>query len=93
MSASRGGSRGAGARHTGSVRRKWWSSGSTRKYLKMELDQNRSMWSCWCVSQPLLTIHGSVSSYPVLYLSVADGVVQTVSCLGQNSPSTVSSTV
>lgn len=31
---------------TGSVKRKWWSSGSTLKYLKMELDQNRSMWSC-----------------------------------------------
>ncbi len=31
---------------TGSVSKKKWSSGSTLRYLKMELDQNLSMWSC-----------------------------------------------
>jgi hypothetical protein len=62
--------------HTGSVRRKWWSSGSTLRYLNIELDQKRSMRSC--THQHSTSLYVDTPAYPVVYLTVSDGVVDAV---------------
>jgi hypothetical protein len=67
------------------VSRKWWSSGSTRRYLNIELDQKRSMRSCR-PSVCSLSLHPS-SPYPVVYLAVSNWVVDAIaraSCCGQS---------
>jgi hypothetical protein len=68
---------------TGSVRRKWWSSGSTLRYLNIELDQKRSMRS-WRLSA-LLRTRRAASAYPVVDLAMPDGVVDAVAgaCCGR----------
>jgi hypothetical protein len=62
--------------HTGSVRRKWWSSGSTRKYLNIEFDQKRSIrsWRKSAYCTPSL----DAFAYPIVYLTVPDWVVDAV---------------
>lgn len=55
----------------------------------MEFDQKRSMWSLRDVLVAfLLVVLARVSAaHPVLYLSVADGIMQTITCILSASPS------
>ena len=65
--------------------RKWWSSGSTRRYLNIELDQKRSMRSCR--ASVFVLILRNDSPYPVVYLAVSNWVVDAIaraSCCGQS---------
>lgn len=64
------------AQRTGSVRRKWWSSGSTLRYLNIELDQKRSIRSC--VPSVYSRVHLQASPYPVVYLTMPDRVVDAI---------------
>ena len=76
---------------TGSVRRKWWSSGSTRRYLNIEFDQKRSIRSC--NHQYTESSFAPSSSYPVVYLTVPNWVVDAISCACRRSESLVTNEV
>lgn len=45
----------------------------------MELDQNRSMWSCFCKHMCTKLSGHDTATYPVLDLAMSDGVMETVS--------------